>query len=139
MQRKCEKSSHKKRYTSLNNFLLSKYWSNCDFGLEPLFSKPSKLVKNRKNCKTIWLVFLKILKKTLWGHQIHKKPKFPMNASSSLAAHCVSVRLSRVKKIPFCCMVRSRRPYRGARTYLRSGNILVIHTGWSKVSDCFTE
>ena len=50
-------------------------------------------MKNGKNCKTIQLAFLKILKKTLWGHQIHKKPKFPMNALSSLAAHCENRKL----------------------------------------------
>ena len=28
-----------------------------DLGLEPLFSKPSKLMKNGKNCKTIFLKY----------------------------------------------------------------------------------
>ena len=58
------------------------------FGLDPLFSKPSKVVKNGKNWKTIWLALLRVMKKTLWGHQIYKKPKCLMNASSTLAAHC---------------------------------------------------
>ena len=49
------------------------------FGHEPQFSKPSKLVKIGKNCKTIWLAFLKILTKILWGYQIHEEPKFTVS------------------------------------------------------------